>query len=54
MMYLEDMCFEDVMAQFNSLLPVQLVLLSGEPEGQQRVPTPSHKTSSKQFNTSHS
>lgn len=31
--YLEDMCFEDVMAQLNSLLPVQL-LLTREPERQ--------------------
>ena len=34
MLYLEDMCFEDVMAQLNSLLPVQLVLLPREPERQ--------------------
>lgn len=34
MVYLEDMCFEDVMAQLNRLLPVQLVLLPREPEGQ--------------------
>lgn len=34
------MCFEDVMAQLNRLLPVQLVLQPREPEGQKGVPTP--------------
>lgn len=38
--YLKDMCFEDVMAQLNSLLPVQLVLLPREPKRQQRVAAP--------------
>lgn len=38
--YLEDMCFEDVVAQLDCLLPVQLVLLPREPEGQQGVAAP--------------
>lgn len=38
--YLEDVCFEDVVTQLNGLLPVELALLPGEPEGQQCVATP--------------
>lgn len=51
MVYLEDMCFEDVMAQLNSLLSVQLVLLPREPEGQQGVTAPAERTNTESFNT---
>lgn len=34
------MSLEDVMSQFHGLLPIQLALLSGEHEGQERVATP--------------
>lgn len=37
---LEDVSLEDVVAQLDGLLPVQLVLQPREPEGQQRVAAP--------------
>ena len=40
--YLEDVGFEDVMAELNGLLSVEFVLLAGEPEGQQGVSTPAN------------
>lgn len=40
MFHLKDMCFEDVMAQLDGLLSVQLVLQAREPEGQQGVSAP--------------
>lgn len=49
MVYLENMCFEDVMAQLNRLLPVQL-LLTREPEGQQSVSAPAEGRNGQPFN----
>lgn len=49
MAYLEDMCFEDVMAQLDRLLPVEL-LLTREPEGQQSVSAPGEGRDGQPFN----
>ena len=38
--YLKDVCFEDVVAQLNGLLAVEFAILTGEPEGQESVTTP--------------
>lgn len=43
------MCFEDVVAQLDGLLPVQLALLPGEPEGQQRVAAPAERERTPRF-----
>ena len=42
--YLEDMSFEDVVAQLHRLLPVQLALLPGQHEGHEGVATPAEQT----------
>ena len=42
--YLEDMSFEDVVAQLHGLLPVQLPLLPGQHEGHEGVAAPGEQT----------
>ena len=42
--YLENMSFEDVVAQLHGLLPVQLPLLPGQHEGHEGVAAPGEQT----------
>lgn len=39
-LYLEDVCFEDVMSQFHGLLAIQFPLLAGEHESHKSMASP--------------
>lgn len=44
LLYLEDVCFKDMVAQLHGLLPVQFPLLSRQHEGHECVSTPVEET----------